>query len=188
MAEFLHEDNDVEDRNANAIYGFSDGHDSDVYFEDFIERYEFDARRMEESESDEEEDEDEDVPPSPWTAWTNVLGNFAGVEPFTAKSGPTFDAPENGTALDYFSLLFGDDLFEMIGVETNRYARQKLEGTPGLTSWHDVTLPEMKVYTGLRILMGVVHLPELKLYWSRDSFYGSITKMVPKIMKWKRFV
>ena len=192
MAEFLHEDNDVEDRNANAIYGFSDGDDSDVYFEDFIERSEFDARRMEEweSEDDGDGDEDEDVPPSPspWTAWTNVLGNFAGVEPFTAKSGPTFDAPENGTALDYFSLLFGDDLFEMIGVETNRYARQKLEGTPGLTSWQDVTLPEIKVYTGLRILMGVIRLPELKVYWSRNSFYGSITKMFPKIMKWKRFV
>ena len=43
----------------------------------------------------------------------------------------------------------------------------------------------MKVHTGLRIL---IHFLEFKEIRSGKYLYGSITKMVPKIMTWKRFV
>ena len=52
-------------------------------------------------------------------------------------------------------------------------------------AWQGVTLREMKVYTGLRILIYFLEFKEIR---TGKYLYGSITKMVPKIMTWKRFV
>ena len=37
--------------------------------------------------------------------------------------------------------------------------------------WWDVTFDEMKVFIGLTLLMGLVKLPRLDLYWTKDSLF-----------------
>jgi hypothetical protein len=64
--------------------------------------------------------------------------------------------------MDYFSLFLNDELLNNIVVETNRYARHKiLELQLSLRSiwsrWSDVSAPEMKVFSGLIINMGLCH-------------------------------
>jgi hypothetical protein len=83
--------------------------------------------------------------------------------------------------MDYFSLFFSDELINNIVVETNRYARQKiseLQLSPRSiwSSWSDVSVPEMKVFLGLIINMGLTSIPD---YWSSEwitqiKFFGDV--------------
>ena len=56
--------------------------------------------------------------------WTNELKTGV-VDPFTAQTGPTLTLPASPIAT--FLLLFTESFFEMIVVETNRYARTCME-------------------------------------------------------------
>ena len=46
------------------------------------------------------------------------------VAPFTARAGPTSGVVEDGTAVDFFYLMFPEELIEHIISETNCYARE----------------------------------------------------------------
>ena len=84
-------------------------------------------------------------------------------------TGGTFD-----TALvpvltsDLFGRFFTEEFWELITVETNRYAskqrQQYLHVSP--RAWHDVSVPEMKSFIGILILMGICKMPRLRLYWT----------------------
>ena len=49
--------------------------------------------------------------------------------------------------------------------ETNRYANANTSTAPNARPWHDTTVPEMKAFVGMLIIMGIVVLPRLELYW-----------------------
>ena len=56
--------------------------------------------------------------------------------------------------------------------ETNHYAHQYLEENPEntyLSAWTDTDILEMEKFFGLVILMGIIHKPNLPMYWSTDS-------------------
>ena len=46
---------------------------------------------------------------------------------FTGTPGLQSDLPDNPTMMDFMDLFFTTDMYEVIVVETNRYARQYLE-------------------------------------------------------------
>ena len=72
---------------------------------------------------------------------------------FRETIGPTVTLPSDSTALDFFSLVFGDDTYEMIAEETNRYAWQSPPGD-GYT-WHDTSKEEIQQFLGVIIPMGI---------------------------------
>ncbi|OXV06134.1 hypothetical protein Egran_06098 [Elaphomyces granulatus] len=60
--------------------------------------------------------------------------------------------------------------FEMLAVNTNRYAKLKNAGSEGMRSWSPTNSIEVKVFIAIFIYMGVVRLPSNGDYWS--SKYG----------------
>ena len=64
----------------------------------------------------------------------NVDENPIRVLPFTEPTGSTSGVAEDGTAIDFFYLMFPEDLIEHIVTETNRYARECIccETRPGM--------------------------------------------------------
>ena len=62
--------------------------------------------------------------------------------------------------------------------ETNRYAR----GDEKYEAWRTIDTEELQAFWGFCILMGVVHLPSLDDYWSRDplTHYAPIAMKIPR--------
>ena len=89
----------------------------------------------------------------------------------------------NAKEIDYFRLLFGDEILNTIVEESNRFARQKLAAKPDkLERWFNITLPELKAYLGIAIIMGINYNPRTAMYWSADEFYCNpgIKKIMPR--------
>ena len=66
--------------------------------------------------------------------------------------------------------MFDHDLMEHIVAQTNLYARTR-EGHHA--EWVNRTVPEFKLFLGTKILMGIIELPELHNYWSRNYYLGA---------------
>lgn len=90
------------------------------------------------------------------------------INPFQEEAGPTFEAV--GTPVDIFSRLFPDTLISHIVVEMNRYAEQEM-GSEAYAHWEPTEIPELKAFFGFAILMGLVHMPEVKYYWRVDQYF-----------------
>ena len=143
--------------------GDIDGDSSDIDFEGIDE----DGEEIDEENGDEEaaeSDEEEEE-------WTDDLSNIA-VDEFSARSGIVVDVGSDPKADDFFTFMFGEDLFDKI-VETNRYARQMLADNKHLARWRDVTKAEVKAYFGMCVIMGMNILPKVADYWSVDIFMGN---------------
>jgi hypothetical protein len=65
--------------------------------------------------------------------------------------------------LDYFLSLFPNDLLEKITFETNLYALQKGKENVALT------IPELKIYLGVVIVMTYIKYPRIRQYWSTET-------------------
>ena len=128
------------------------------------------------SESDGEEEIVEDV----WSTDDSPVR----VRDFTQRTGATSRVPEDGTALDFFQLLFPSNFFEILVEETNRYATQSIRTKPD-ARWYATTVEEMRAFVALNIFFGIKSLPETRLYWSDDSLLG--VSAVKKVMPRTRF-
>ena len=105
--------------------------------------------------------------------WTDHLSNFP-IPDFTAASGLNFNLPDIPNPLDYFVEFVGDDLWDLIVVETNRYVGQKLSNSPErLANFVPVTRTEFKAFIGINIIVGIAKLPQVGSYWSLDDFFGN---------------
>ena len=109
--------------------------------------------------------------------FSNVLKPVV-LQPFTQEIGTNHALDDTAIELDYFCLLFTDDMLEMIVVQTNLYAHQSIAIKPD-PSWHDTTKEEMRAFIGLNMLMGIVVMPELHLYWSGDANFGKLKIQMP---------
>jgi len=81
---------------------------------------------------------------------------------------PAGFAPDS-SPLDYFQLFFDDDLFDLLVQNTNQYAASKNAGGNGTRPWKPTSIPEMKIFFGLIIYMGIFPSPQVKDCWSRDT-------------------
>ena len=81
---------------------------------------------------------------------------------------------EDSTCLDFLELYLTDEIMTLIVNETNRYAEQFLAANIisaqnlYLSSWEAKTVPEMKTFIGVILLMGIIYKPQIPLYWSTD--------------------
>ena len=48
--------------------------------------------------------------------------------------------------------------------------------------WKDTMEEEIKAYIGLRLYMSIVDLPEMKMFWNDDAFFGNfaIANVMPR--------
>ena len=79
----------------------------------------------------------------------------------------------NFTPVAFFYLFMPEAAFELISVETNRYAMQYLDDTADLPprsrflSWIDTSKAEIKAFTALQIAMGLCQKPSIRSYWNK---------------------
>ena len=75
--------------------------------------------------------------------------------------------------VDYFNAFWGDDLWEHLVLETNRYADQEREKNPPpphAPKWSDVDVDTMKAFMGLCMAMGILKVPHRNDYWRCRKF------------------
>jgi hypothetical protein len=88
---------------------------------------------------------------------------------------------------DFYSLFVSDEIFNIIAVQTNLFASQKLSNQQSyrLDQWFDTDPNEIRRFFGLIIWMGIVRIPSIKSYWSKNE--GFNLKLPCKIMSRNRF-
>ena len=94
---------------------------------------------------------------------------------------------ENSSCLQYFELLFTNDVYQLILNETIRFERQKRHLDRNLRGHlHDFTIPELKAWFGLTLNMGLVRKNSIKSYWSKNSV--TQTPIFPNTMSRDRYL
>ncbi|TSK16107.1 Pogo transposable element with ZNF domain [Bagarius yarrelli] len=107
-------------------------------------------------------------------SWS-VPSDGGSVPEFTDSSGPQHSMAKSSDVLEYFQLLFPDNLIEEIAKETNAYAEYQRYAGKGDPTWQSLTSEEVKGFIGLSILMGLQVLPEPEMYWSWEHYHSCST-------------
>ena len=124
---------------------------------------------------------------------TPVTDDWSVAEPtshqftYTKTPGPTSAAicSGNQTAGDLFCRFFTEEVWDIIVSETNGHAETFVSTTPTNRPWVSVSVPEMKAFIGLLILMAICKLPRLEMYWSDRNMLS--TPHIASVMCKTRF-
>jgi hypothetical protein len=114
------------------------------------------------------------------------------IRDFTEPVGPIpeIQGMADKKAIDFLALFLSDEFWNILVVETNRYAHQYLD-THQLPphsrygEWTDVTLPIMKAFIALHISMGLVDKACLQDYW--QDWWLTETPGYGKVMPRNKF-
>lgn len=103
-----------------------------------------------------------------------------------ASVGPTMRMLPNKSALDFFHIIFTQDIYDLIVTQTNLFAsQQRMEPRNQKQSWSDLTVDEFKTWLGLYLAMGIVKKPSLRNYWSQSPL--TQTPAIAAVMTKDRF-
>ena len=73
-------------------------------------------------------------------------------------------------AVDFFQLYSTDAVWNHIVDQTNLYAEPK-RGPKERSVWFALTVDEFKAWIALKLNMGIVNKPSLRLYWSKETVF-----------------
>lgn len=96
---------------------------------------------------------------------------------FTGTPGLHFpDRVDPTTPLDFFRLVFTNDILKIIKRETNRYARSEIEHIGDAAKpnsiyslWKPVSLTDIRGVLTILVHMAIVDKPTLAMYWSTSE-------------------
>lgn len=136
-----------------------------------------DSTHIEDNDDDDgDESRDETGTPSEEQEWQSDDEDPPDI-PFFANAGININMENNTAPIDFFHLLFPDELINIIVQETNRRAHQK-ETAPRtrskikkLNKWKDLTNDEFKKFLGLCCLGGNIQFPTMASRWSHKPLY-----------------
>lgn len=132
--------------------------------------------------SSESSDEDDDMAPA--RQWVPVSVSLPPSPPprfpFTSSSKMNFTIHDTSDIMEYFSLFFDDDFFNILVTQTNLYAQKHDR------NWVPTNKSEMLVFLALNILMPLVNKSVVTQYWSKRDVIE--TPFFCKLMKRKRFL
>ena len=166
--------------NGFSVHSAEDSDDSDVNLVGLVNEEDQEDGRAATATAEEEDDQDEEDLP-----WSDQLHRVV-VPDFSSAISINFPLPENPREIDFVLAFIDDDLWDLIVLETNRYAQQKLANSPArLANYLPITRPELKAFIAVNIIMGMVKLPSVALYWSSNDFFGN--RGVMRIMSKNRF-
>lgn len=116
---------------------------------------------------------------------TSVLNEYSEEEKFLHESTDCNDP------FTLYKLFFTDYILEKIVKETNDYAAQCINNYSSSSrmhqqAWQSVTREEMITFISILLIMGVVPLPEIRLYWSKKEMYANAR--IKNAMKRDRFL
>ena len=105
--------------------------------------------------------------------WTDQLTPSV-TEDFVDNTGPTTILSGDKKEIDFFQLLFPENLFSLISSETNKHAYQTQQRKrQNNNKWHRTDVKVVCAFIGMRIYMSIVNLLNMKMYWSEDQFLGN---------------
>lgn len=169
---FFEEDLDKIDSVEKEILGSNDETDDAILFSRKRKRYIINS----DSDSDSELLNTTNVTNEVSHKWFEPKGRQQSIIPFTEIPGVKFPYSRmlaQGAPGDFYELLISDELFDKIVVETNLFAEQSIsKGKKRFSrshSWKPTDRQEMKKFFGLLLYMGLVRLPKLSHYWSKDE-------------------
>ncbi|KAK9695294.1 Transposase IS4 [Popillia japonica] len=135
--------------------------------------------------SEDEQFSDTNMLSPQYVNWEAVTGKSLKTFPFTTPSGCIDSVREmvDKAPIDFFNLFIDDEVINLMVVEINRYAAQKLNNLELLPhtrirQWKGVTSQEMKKILGIHIWMGLCRFPNLASYWSKNVLYANNVKEV----------
>lgn len=103
--------------------------------------------------------------------------------PFTGNPGIMIDEnPAEMSPLELFSLFIDEKIIDCVLVETNRFAEQIGQDD---SSWRAVTEAELLVFFAMKMLGGIVKMPEEEMNWSKDELLER--PIFRKLMTMKRY-
>lgn len=103
--------------------------------------------------------------------------------PFTGNPGITIDEnPAEMSPFEFFSLFFDKRIIDSVLVETNRFAEQTGQDD---SLWRPVTEAELFVFFAMKMLGGIVKMPEEEMNWSKDELLER--PIFRKLMTLKRY-
>ena len=100
--------------------------------------------------------------------------------------GPTLPIGNSCSARELFERFFTQEAWDLLVQETNRYANLVTGSTPNSRPWNGTNVEEMKAFIGIIIYMGIIKLPRLELYWSKQ-YNGIETPGIARVMPLVRF-
>ncbi|KAG5894636.1 hypothetical protein JTB14_012558 [Gonioctena quinquepunctata] len=112
--------------------------------------------------------------------WKMAQGKQPVLNPFSKETEVNkhlFQLLIDEEPLEFYSALVDDNIFEYIVVQTNLYATQIITNENDVTShsrihdWCSTDIYEIKRLFGLIIYMGIVRLPKLSDYWSKEAMF-----------------
>lgn len=132
------------------------------------------------------------------TLLNNVAGNetwcnFEGKQKqfvFLTDSKFNFIQHNESKPIEFYNQYLTDDILQLMTEETNRNASQVLASVrisrkSRLNEWKNTDPTEMKQFLGILMWMGLVPMPRLSDYWSKNLLYKNF--IAPKIMSRNRF-
>ena len=90
------------------------------------------------------------------------------------------------SALELFERFFTQEAWDLLVQETNRNANLVTGSTPNSRPWNGTNVEEMKTFIGIIIYIGIIKLPRLELYWSKQ-YKGIETPGIARVMSLVRF-
>lgn len=118
---------------------------------------------------------------SPPSTWTDPKGNQRQLIAFTEIPGAPLHVRRlmtNKSPAEFYALLVTDDVLNEIVKNTNNFAIAKILNSQEATkcarirNWAPTNLVEIKKFFGLVVFMGIVRLPKISDYWSKDEIMG----------------
>ena len=91
---------------------------------------------------------------------------------FSGNGGIAGILPEDARAVEFFKLIWTEEMWQHLVTETNRYATQERTlhpPPPFAAKWTEVDMPTMKAFIGLCFTMGILKLPSKGDYWRTSN-------------------
>ena len=145
------------------------------------------SQRNTETETETESDSDTDSDPE----WIASDDNQPDIPPFTGDSGLRNLPNHPMDCMDYFYLFLGEDFFDLLVAETNRYATQFIrsqlfvKANSRVNDWKPTTVAELKCFVALLLAMGLDDRPTYECYWATSPIFQ--TPFWSSIMTRNRF-
>lgn len=120
----------------------------------------------------------------PQVNWLPAWGQLPIMYPFSGTSCFNTDL-SNFTSVQFYELFVSQDLIIHFVVQAELYAEQFIRNNPNLPphsrvhAWLERNETKMKQFLWLLMLMGIIHKPDLEMYWSTPVFAA--------VMTWNRF-
>ena len=104
---------------------------------------------------------------------------------FNENPGINVNTRDLKSCLDFFSLFFTPEVWQLLVSQTNLHAEQK-RGLRESSVWYPVTVDEMKAWLSLYLDIGLVTKPSISSYWSTEAVLSS--PFFPSVMSRTRFL